>query len=469
MLYTGCYSRQLRQEFVKDGLPIMPPPFNLMWTDLNLIIDYIATAGMTTGGISTSIAALSRDGVTERTMYVALTVATEVAAMPRKVMLEKIEATVGKAAYDKCNAKLKRTCVCIFMKEVNNLISQMGSMATMQTTPGAMAKSFYCRLIDPVDGILATGKDPYLHGLEKEDMDTEREFLGGRDLSDCEITAGGNLRNMAGNWFQMILLAYASSVVREYENDPVQFNLDKLLYYDEEAEGAPHDESGMKRLRKKAPRVTVVDGTKMEHLVNTTGVIRTNENIDIHTPKLQSFIPIEHSLTNTIKKKLICDLPKIGFRPSVNFLRNNFLINGKTVKEPKTTTTKVSPVEKMTEKGKSIKGTMSTFMNSKIPEYKRKLGEEGRTMTRDQLIETAKNLIEDITGTLVHMERDNNESILIGQTMTKKRKIGEGKETSSTIEGAGKSDGNNAQEKPAAKKNKKNDANEGMGDPKRTN
>jgi len=62
---------------VKTGLPIEENPWNAVSTLLVLLIDCLAAAAMTPNGIDTMVAALSQDNIDERTMYIALKVASK--------------------------------------------------------------------------------------------------------------------------------------------------------------------------------------------------------------------------------------------------------------------------------------------------------------------------------------------------------------------------------------------------------
>ena len=152
-----------------------------------------------------------------------------------------------------------------------------------------MAESFFLRLTHPVDGWIATGKEPDLQGLEKGDLETENSFLNGQDISSCKFSYGGILKSLEKEWFLGIIIAYASSIERAYAAEPKRFNLNRLLFYDEGTEGAPHDENGMKMLRKRKQKTKEVDGTDMEYFANTTGTVKTNAAVDVNTTKLKSF------------------------------------------------------------------------------------------------------------------------------------------------------------------------------------
>jgi hypothetical protein len=339
--------KQLKGDFPSNDLPTMPAPYNIMWTTLNLTIDYVASAAMQRGGSPTAIAALARENVTARTMFVVHSMAVEVATIPKKYMLAEINKNYedSKGAYDKCNTKLKRVCTNIMMKEVNAVIAKWGVLSSANVTPTAMAESFFLRLTHPVDGWIATGKEPDLKGLEKGDLETENSFLNGQDISSCTFSYGGILKSLEKEWFLGIVIAYASSIERAYAEEPNMFNLDRLLFYDEATEGAPHDENGMKLLRQRKHKRKEVSGTEMEYFANTTGTVKTNGPVDVSTPKLKSFIPHQLSITTVFDEKIFGQ-PNEGYRPSIGFLRDNFLVNGKRMTTKKASPKKESPSER---------------------------------------------------------------------------------------------------------------------------
>ena len=90
---------------------------------------------------------------------------------------------------------------------------------------------------------------------------------------------------MEKEWFNMIIVAFASSIEREYNANPKMFELDRSLLYDIQSEGTPHDQEAMKTLRKKKAKTKEFEGRMMEYFVSTTGVIKTNAGVDVKDAK----------------------------------------------------------------------------------------------------------------------------------------------------------------------------------------
>ena len=101
----------------------------------------------------------------------------------------------------------------------------------------------------------------------------------------------------------------------------------------------------MKLLRQRKHKRKEVSGTEMEYFANTTGTVKTNGPVDVNTPKLKSFIPHQLSITTVFDEKIFGQ-PNEGYRPSIGFLRDNFLVNGKKMTTKKASPKKESPSER---------------------------------------------------------------------------------------------------------------------------
>ena len=139
----------------------MPAPYNIMSTVINLVVDYIAAAAMQGGGLQTAIAALAREGVTERSMFITHSTAVEVSRIPKQIMHKEISAILkdNKGAYDKCNSKLKRICVkAITDGEIEKIIKKaLPKQANQDSVVKQLADSFKEMLEDikkPTDEVL---------------------------------------------------------------------------------------------------------------------------------------------------------------------------------------------------------------------------------------------------------------------------------------------------------------------------
>lgn len=282
------------------------------------------------GGVSVVIAAMQRDTVGLRTLYQMFHHATQLSNIPTETMFGDMHEIMktpmnkhGKRSeyYRNCAGKYQVVSRSLIFSETCKIIADYGNDPKLRPSNEALASSFLLRLLAP-GGILDTGIEPDLGGLEKEDVDNENEITQGYAIQDLIFEALEPLKHIL-NFMDRILYFHPSFVKHEYSIRPERFGLDGVLLYDREEEGTPIP---LATENTKAHTVSK-GGKKYEILFNSNGIIKVSRPITGNSQRATSLIPEELMLPYVVRE-LIMKKPPPGeaFQAQLDYIRKQIKV-----------------------------------------------------------------------------------------------------------------------------------------------
>ena len=423
---------------VRTGLPIEDNPWNAVSTLMVLLIDCLAAAAMTPNGIDTMVAALSQDNIDERTMYIAHMVAVEISRMTFNMIKEDLPKNIYTiACLKKCSKKLSRVTVNTTFKEICQLTAKNATMVKEADfiSPAAYAKSFFLRL----HHVALYGTEPNLANNIKEDTETEKEFLSGKNIGDVNVGFTGNLKSTHDNLLQTIAMAFPSVIRETYDTQKECFDLPATLCYDPK-NGSPYSEEVyQKEFMKNKPKTIERNGVPVEAALTTVGVIKNNGPLDVGGNALVKGMIPKHLAISALVEDLHSEAPETAFRPQYDYLCRNFTIDECAVaskKRPKSTPPK--------------KETPTMIMRKAAARMTQDIGDILEDITKNKK-EDPKKCLDDLFEKLTKVQKVGEESLMvIEKSPAKKRKP---KDDNSEA-----NNGDEGMTTPKKKKPKKNDA-----------
>ena len=308
----GNYDSNYGKHWVAKGLPTQRKPYAYQITGFSIVADVLTAAMLVDGGINATMAAAQIRNVDLRTLYQMFVHANNLCSIPADLMAKDMYEIMdtplqrdGRAkTFRYCSGKYQATARSLIFKETCKMIADHGNDNSMRPTREALASSFLLRQIAP-GGILDSGNELDLGGLEKSDEETEQVICQGHPIDDLTFEAISPLKNM-NTLIERVLFFHYSFVANEYTVRPERFNLDRVLLYDREEEGSPVPQE------EKTRNHTVTRGGKeFEILFNSTGAIEVSEHANEDSQRVMSLVPKEIML-RCVMNNMVMGKPKEG-------------------------------------------------------------------------------------------------------------------------------------------------------------